>query len=137
MTGKNQQALEALERIIRDANRSERWSHSGLDIDTVRNALMRESVDVEPNRFYLIRADYEEMKKRSPGDLTAWDEELIDLYELKLGLLRTPTEGFVMVPVEPTEAMIEEAYVSGDIFNRNGVVKVYNAMIAAAQKDTP
>lgn len=43
----------------------------------------------------------------------------------------TPPDGYVLVPVEPTEAMVHEGLVAGDGHDWTGPGTVWDAMLAA------
>lgn len=63
-----------------------------------------------------------------------WDEgERINAGEALRAIIAalTPPEGYVLVPVEPTESMVDQGLVAGDGHDWTGPESVWTAMLAA------
>jgi hypothetical protein len=142
------QAIDALSWIKKCCETQGVYISPGYFTD-IEQALMRESVDVESlkneafswTRDLLNKLRTEYIERNPEADANAWGQEEWLVMEItvkeyidhiaKLGLLRTP--GYVMVPVEPTEEMLNAAANANPQEGERTARAKYKAMISAAK----
>ena len=137
MTGKNQQALRAWERLSNAYSGFYKYNLPS-DIALIEAALAQPEVDVEALKREALEFILRKLSNREadhPRAVEMWIDHLASR-----GLLGR--EGFVSVPVEPTAVMVNAAFhsVEDDETWRSSPKKpklreFYKAMIAAAQKE--
>lgn len=93
--------------------------------------------DVEKRARELLAAEYEGSKFRSYAHEIRnghgeWGEEIRAIIAAL-----TPPEGFVLVPVEPTQEMVAEAWKYGVADDAPDPVYAYRAMLAARPEASP
>lgn len=120
MTNKAREALKRLEVWCRHFVPQEKYDDYISDIETIRQDLTPKAVDVEKLREVLHD--------------NGWgldEHETLELSELLSKNYPTIQEGYVAVPIEPTEKMVLASQVYVHSFD---VKLIYKAMIKAAKE---
>lgn len=91
--------------------------------------------DIEKRARELLAAEYADYPELAEGTRMGRTYNVTQAPLRAIIAALTPPEGYVLVPVEPTEAMIAEAWKYGFADDAPDPVYSYRAMLAAHQKE--